>query len=258
MAERPRERPEPRAAPSWLRVSAAFGLAWAVLDRTASLTGSLLGEAGLLVGAAAVGAAWLADAAVLGHPWRASPRELGLRAPARLAVAATAAAALGLAGYVAAFRLATGAPLGLRAGWLALAPGLLAQGGLGEEIVFRGLLYGHLRQTRPFWRAAWLATIPFAAVHLLLFATLPWAIAAASLGLAVVIGFPLARLFDLGGASVWPPAVLHFAVQGGIKLLVVPADRAQALALGWMAASALVPWVVFAVRPSRPAAEALP
>lgn len=230
------------------RVLAAFALAWAVLDRTATWTGSVLGEAGLLVGAAAVGAAWLGDAVVLRHPWRGSLRELGFRAPARRALLPTAAAAAILLAYFPAFAAATGTPLALRPGALALVPGLFAQGGVGEETVFRGLLYGHLRQTRPFWRAAALSTIPFVAVHLLAFATLPWPVAAASLALSAIVAFPLARLFDLGGASVWPPALLHFVVQGAVKLVVVPDDRLAPLAVGWMAASAVVPWMVFALR----------
>jgi membrane protease YdiL (CAAX protease family) len=136
-------------------------------------------------------------------------------------------------------------PLALRPGWLGLVLGLFAQGGLAEETVFRGLLYGHLRQTRTFWRAAGLSMVPFLAVHLILFANLPFALAAASLALSAIVAFPLARLFDLGGPSLGPPAVLHFVIQGVVKLVVVPDERAPALALGWMAASALVPWLVF-------------
>ena len=48
-------------------------------------------------------------------------------------------------------------------------PGLFAQAGIAEELLFRGYLFGHLREGRSFWRAALLSMPPFLAVHLLLF-----------------------------------------------------------------------------------------
>ena len=68
----------------------------------------------------------------------------------------------------------------LRDGWPLLVPGLFAQGGIAEECLFRGYLFGHLRRERSFWRAAWLSVPPFVAVHLLLFTYMPSPIAAAA------------------------------------------------------------------------------
>ena len=101
-------------------------------------------------------------------------------------------------------------------------PGLFAQAGIAEEVLFRGYLFGHLRRGRSFWRAALLSMLPFVAVHLLLFATMPWPIAAAALLLAVIVAFPLARLYELGGATIWAPALLHFVIQGTVKIVVFP------------------------------------
>ena len=90
-------------------------------------------------------------------------------------------------------------------------------------------------------RAASLATLPFAAVHLLMFLTMPWPVAAAALLLSLVLSFPLAALFELGGATIWPPAVVHFVVQGTVKVLSVSGESAAVFPLVWMAASALLP-----------------
>jgi hypothetical protein len=40
----------------------------------------------------------------------------------------------------------------------------------------------------------------------------------------------------------WPPALVHFVVQGAIKVIVDPGDL---LPVAWMAASAALPLLVF-------------
>ena len=92
--------------------------------------------------------------------------------------------------------------------------------------------------------------LPFVGVHLVLFLSMPWPIALASVLLAVVISFPLARLFELGGNTIWAPALLHFVVQATVKVVVFP-HEAESFALAWMAASATVPWLVFMVKVPR-------
>jgi len=82
-------------------------------------------------------------------------------------------------------------------------------------VLFRGYLFGHVREGRPFWRAATVSCAPFVAVHLFMFLTLPWPIALASVLLAAILSFPLAYLFELGGRTIWAPAFLHFIVQRG-------------------------------------------
>jgi membrane protease YdiL (CAAX protease family) len=131
-----------------------------------------------------------------------------------------------------------------------LAAGMFAQGGVAEEVIFRGFLFRWLRRGRPFWRASVLAALPFVAAHLLLFATLEPGVAFAALFLSLSVSFPLAWLFDIGGGSIWPPAIVHAVVQGSIKL-VDAGDQFLHLAVGWMTVSAIVPWVVFALRPAR-------
>jgi hypothetical protein len=90
---------------------------------------------------------------------------------------------------------------------------------------------------------------PFLAVHLLMFVTMPWPIALAAVMLSIVVSFPLARLFDLGGSSIWPPALVHAVVQGTVKIVVVP--DAGWFPIVWMAASAVLPMLVFLMRERR-------
>jgi membrane protease YdiL (CAAX protease family) len=65
-------------------------------------------------------------------------------------------------------------------GWISLLPGLFAQAGIAEEVLFRGYLFGHIRVGRTFWRAAAVSMLPFVTVHLVLFFSMPWSIALAS------------------------------------------------------------------------------
>ena len=46
-------------------------------------------------------------------------------------------------------------------GWISLLPGLFAQAGIAEEVLFRGYLFGHMRVGRTFWRAAAVSMLPF-------------------------------------------------------------------------------------------------
>lgn len=123
---------------------------------------------------------------------------------------------------------------------------MLLQGGVAEETVFRGFLFRRFREARPFWRAALISAGPFIAVHLLLFATMDFAVALAAVLLAVAISFPLAWLFERAGNSVWPPALVHGVVQVGIKVIDAGEEFAL-LALVWMGVCALAPWALFLV-----------
>ena len=87
--------------------------------------------------------------------------------------------------------------------------------------------------------------MPFVIVHLYLLATLPWPMALASVLLATIISFPLAHLFELGGKTIWPPALLHFTVQGAVKVLKLPGDTLMPLV--WIGASATVPWLALSL-----------
>jgi membrane protease YdiL (CAAX protease family) len=184
----------------------------------------------------------------------AALRSLGFGRPATLGLNVTMGLGLLLLATIPVYAVLRGASLAATPGWMWFLPGLFAQGGVAEEALFRGYPFRHLRRDKPFWRAAGLAAVPFALVHLYLFATLPWPIALASILLATVISFPLAHLFELGGNTIWPPALLHFIVQGAVKVLAVPGDTAMPLV--WIAASAALPYLAFLYR--RPSITAAP
>jgi membrane protease YdiL (CAAX protease family) len=231
-----------------MRLLLGLALAFVVFDRLAHATGSGRGEAGLLVGAVVVALLVVLQTTLFGErPLGRALASLGLGRPAARGMAAALAVCALLLAFFPVFARARGAPLGMHEGWLPLVPGLFAQAGVGEETLFRGYLFGHLRRQRSFWRAAALSVPPFVAAHLLLFTYMPAPLAAAASLLALVTSFPLARLYDLGGRTVWAPALVHFAMQAAIKLVTAPAPEQMPMSLAWMATCMLVPWLVFAV-----------
>ena len=60
--------------------------------------------------------------------------------------------------------------------------------------------------------------------------------------LSAILSVPLAWLFELGGDTIWPPAIVHFVLQGAIKLILTEGDGGAMLPLVWMAASASLPF----------------
>jgi membrane protease YdiL (CAAX protease family) len=226
-----------------------FFLLWVVLDRSASELGSTMGEGGAIVCALVIVTAVALEWFVFKRSLRGAVTAIGLRAGRRNVVGWAAAGCAVMLLYYPAFALLTGTPVGLRADWSALLPGLFLQAGIAEEVVFRGFLFHHLRGQWPFWRAATLTAIPFVAVHLLLFATLDFGVALASVLLSLVLLFPLSWLFEVSRGSILAPALVHFVVQGSIKVVEVPSESLASLAVGWMAVSAVVPWVFFRLGP---------
>ena len=79
-----------------------------------------------------------------------------------------------------------------------------------------------------------------------MFVTVPWPIALASIVLAAILSFPLAYLFELGGRTVWAPALVHFVVQGAVKV-AVPVEESPRFPLVWIAASATLPFAAFLI-----------
>lgn len=231
-----------------MRVTVAFVLVWLVFEQGAALLGSTRGEAGLVVCALVVACALLAERVLTRAGPRQAARALGLARPTTSALIAAIALSAALLGFYPLFAGVTGATIAWRADSAVLAVGLAAQGGVAEELLFRGFLFRHVRQGRTFWRAAWLAAVPFVAVHLLLFLSLDLAVALAALLVALSLSFPLAWLFERAGGSIWPGAIVHAVVQGSIKLVEVDENTLPTLALAWMVLSALAPWLFLFLR----------
>ena len=163
-------------------------------DRMAAITESTVGEAGIAIAGVVAVALLAAERIVHLRTPAAALRALRMRSAANAWRDGRGHHALALALVLPVAARLTGTPLALRSDWPKLAPGLFAQAGLAEELLFRGYLFGTLRETRGFWRAALLALPPFFLVHLLLFATMSFPVAAAATVLSLVVSFPLARL----------------------------------------------------------------
>jgi membrane protease YdiL (CAAX protease family) len=237
---------------SWVRLFLEVAAIFAIFHASAAALGSDRGQAGILVGALVVAATLAAQRARSRETIASGWRGVGLGPPRIGGLIASAAACVLLLLVVPAFARSTGTTVSVEPDSLWLLPGLFAQAGVAEETLFRGYLFGQLRRGRSFWQAASLSMLPFVAVHLLLFATMPWAVALAALLLAVVTSFPFAHLYEVGGATIWPPALVHFVVQGTVKVVLVSEEAAPMFPLAWMAASATLPLVVFVVpRPTR-------
>ena len=205
------------------------------------------GQAGILIGVIIVGTTLVCQWLINGGGVLENFRRLGLGTPSmRGLVAAALSCALMLA-VLPVYEAVSGNHVNVATEWQWTMPGLFFQAGIAEETLFRGYLFGSLREGRTFWRAAVLSAIPFVIVHLILFFTMPFPVAAAAFLLSIVVSFPLAYLYELGGRTIWAPALLHFVVQGAIKLVIIPEDAMQGLAIVWMAASAIIPWCVFLI-----------
>ena len=235
-----------------MRAAMVFVLLYFIFDRLATALGSMRGEAGLIVGAVIVALALVSERLLTRAPLRTCWLALGLGAPARGALLAAIALSAALLACLPLLAALTGVELELRGGaaWLAL--GMFAQGGVAEEVLFRGFMYRHLRQGRTFWRAATLSALPFAAAHLPLFWTLDVPVALLALAMAIAWSFPLAWLFERANGSIWPGAVLHAVIQGGIKLLVDTDSGFQQLGIAWVALGIFAPWLLFLLRERRP------
>ena len=228
----------------WREVLPGFIAVFAIFQLTAAMLGSVRGEWGLAVAATVVGALIAVEMAERRRRLPAALGALGFGRPRGSGLGAALLVSLVLLAVVPAYIAIAGADWGLYPGWVALLPGLFAQGGIAEEALFRGFLFGRLRQGRSFWRAAFLATLPFLAAHLYLFATMPFAIALASVLLSTIISFPLAKLFDAGGNTIWGPALVHFVVQATPKIVETDAM----FPLIWIAAAGVLPFLAFAWR----------
>jgi len=230
----------------WFRLVAGLAVVFGLFHWSATILESDRGQRGLLIGMLVVAATVVADRFAVRHQRGAVGRSLGLGQPRATGLVVAGGVTLLLLISAFLFVRARGLSPALYPGWVSLLSGLFAQAGVAEEVLFRGYLFGRIRVGRTFWRAATLSMLPFVAVHVVLFFSMPWPIALASVLLAVVISFPLAWLFELGGGTIWAPALLHFVIQATVKVLVFP-HGAESFALFWMAASAVVPLLVFTV-----------
>ena len=233
-------------AADWARLVLALVVVFALFHWLAMALGSDRGQSGILVGTLVVVATAVAGWALLDRPLGDALRDLGLGWPYPRSLIAAGGIAILVLGVGLMFVKARGAMVTLFPGTFGLLPGLFMQGGVAEEVLFRAFLFGHIRVGRTFWRAATLSMLPFLGAHLVLFFYMPWLIALSAILLAIVISFPFAYAFELGGQTIWAPALLHFVIQSTVKVFVL-SNGAELFPIVWMIASGLVPLAIFLV-----------
>jgi membrane protease YdiL (CAAX protease family) len=141
-----------------------------------------------------------------------------------------------------------GISLELREDWLWILLGAIILNGIGEETLFRGFIFGHLRHAGlSFARAGLISLFIFAAVHLLLFVQNPFVVAFAATLIALVASFPLALLFERAGFSIWPTAILHVATHA-IRLLLIPEPYTMPVLVAWLGLQIFMPLLILPFR----------
>ena len=122
--------------------------------------------------------------------------------------------------------------------------GLMFTGGIAEEMLFRGYLFGSLRKSMSFRKAAFISTICFALAHLVMFIYMDWPVALLSTMLAVAISAPLAFLFERGNKTVWSPAIVHTAIRTIGLVVTVDEKHFMQFSLLWITACMILPYIV--------------
>jgi membrane protease YdiL (CAAX protease family) len=177
-------------------------------------------------------------------PWRAAAAEVGLGRPAEAGLAAAAGVALLCALGHLLFAALTGLTLRTQDGWQALLLGVFLFNGVAEELAWRGYLSGALRRGRSFRRAVLLATPFLALTHVPIALTSGWVVGLAAMVVAAVTTLPLAYLYELGGRTIWAPAIVHAAIDA-FRALAVDPTATMAYSLYVSALALVVPLLVF-------------
>ena len=120
------------------------------------------------------------------------------------------------------FSFTVDAPVSLKRDWLWMLMGIIALNGFAEETLFRGFVFGGLREAGlSFGRAGTISMVIFATVHVLLFVQNPFIIALLGTLVAMAAAFPMAYLFERGSNTLWAPVMLHVAAHA-IRLVDIP------------------------------------
>ena len=229
---------------SWLRFLVGFLALWGLL--AASSAADTTGRWRVAILAATVVGAAVVEKVLYGTSATHALRLLGLGRPAaRALVLAAAVSALVLLVFPLS-AVVTGAPARLRPDWAWWLLGTFAFNGVAEELVWRGFTFRRLRDGRPF-RAAVGWTMPLIAVtHVPIMLTSGPVVGVGAMLVAAVTSIPFSYLYEVGGSTVWAPAVVHTAIDS-FKLFLIPAAAVTTFSLLLIAVSLVVPLLALAV-----------
>ena len=190
--------------------------------------------------------------AIEGLAFRRTPRQalaaLGFGRPNPRALLAAGIISLGLISFFPIYAVVTGTPLVLKSDWLWVLVGAIVLNGLGEETLFRGFVFGHLRQAgHSFRRAGAISMVIFGAVHLYLFTSNPAVVALLATALAMSAAFPFAFLYERSGNTIWAGVIFHVASHA-FRLMAIPDAQALTVASAWILIQFSAVFFVFAFR----------
>jgi membrane protease YdiL (CAAX protease family) len=205
----------------------------------------------LLLASIGIGGIAIAERTLFRTPASDLARRLGFVGTSNRIVFAALAASLPMWLFMPLAALVSGNPVHIAPDWPVLIAGVLLVNGLAEEIIHRAFFFGRLREHMSFIRAASLGALLFGAQHLYLIATLGSAGGIASVVLALLLAYPLCRIYELGGRSILGPAILHTSSNGAF--LVFGDASNPSLLLVHMLVVLVSIYTVFLVR--RPAAS---
>ena len=225
----------------WARFLAGFAVLYGTLAALAEIDAT--GRLGLPILAGVLMVALAVERGLSGSPPAVALRALGFGRPAWRAVGVALAVSVPVLVLP---WLVVGVVPTPRPGWPVLLVGLFAFHGLAEELVWRGYAYRRLRVGRSFGRAVVLTMPLVAAAHVPVVLGSGPAVGAAAMVVAAATSLPLAHLWELGGRTIWAPALLHTAIDA-FKLVTVPVGAALTFSLALAAVSAVVPLLVLAM-----------
>ena len=181
-----------------------------------------------------VGAAIVAERLFFNGNVASSVRALGFRRPRTRIVIAALLMSVPMWLYLPLAARAQGFAVSLRPDWLLLLIGVVLVNGLAEEVIHRGFVFRHLRQTRSFAAAATLSAALFGAQHIYIGVTNGWTVGIASVVLAVLLSYPLALAFERGD-SIAGPAILHTSSNAPVFVFALPESFVASALLPHMA-----------------------
>lgn len=231
----------------WLKLLIGLIVVFALFQWLGAALGSNRGQSGVVIGLIIVAATLCAERLSFAKSFKEAFFAIGLGFPATRGILAAVGISLLLLLTIPVFAAIMNVSFSFYPDWQTFVLGLFFQAGIAEETLFRGYLFGHLRQKHTFWKAAAFAALPFIVVHLILFYSLSWSLAGASILLAVAMSFPFSRLFEMGGNTIWAPAILHFVTQATVKIIVADGESAWMFAFFWITVCALIPLAVYAL-----------
>jgi membrane protease YdiL (CAAX protease family) len=202
----------------------------------------------LIVVAVMFGVAVLIERIAFGRDLRQGLLALGFGRPRPGALVAATIIGVAMLAFFPLYSAATGTPLALKADWLWVLLGAIVLNGLAEEALFRGFVFGHLRQGgHSFLRAGLISMAIFGAVHLFLFASNPFIVAFLATLLAISAALPFAFLYERAGRTIWAGVILHVAAHA-FRLFDVRDDQMLTVGSAWILLQFGAVFLVFAFR----------